>query len=104
MEHTVGVSGARHHDPARQLNERHTDQLLDIALTMAGHPDAVSAQATSVNDTGIGILIETTDGTKVTTHVPFGAPSSGARRRLGLRDLAARAADVRNTPAEEMSS
>jgi Domain of unknown function (DUF2470) len=105
VRHNDTHTGERRHDPVQQVNERHAQQLVDIARAFAGYPDAVSAHATSVDDAGVSLVIERADRTKVTTHVPFGASASGARRRLAFQALAADAADVlRNAPADGTSS
>ena len=105
MDRTDAPTRERRHDPVQQINERHAQELVEIARAFAGHPDAVSAYATSVDDAGVSLVIETADGTKVTTHIPFGAAASGARRRLAFRALAADAAEVlRNAPTDGTSS
>jgi len=105
MDHTDAHTGERRHGPVQQVNERHARELVDIARAFAGHPDAVSAHATSVDETGVSLVVETADGTNVTTHVPFGAPASRARRRLAFRALAADAAEVLgNAPVDGASS
>ncbi|MGQ0617565.1 MAG: DUF2470 domain-containing protein [Acidimicrobiia bacterium] len=95
--------GRLRHDPVQQLNARHAEQLLDIARALAGHPDAVSAHATSIDDVGIEMVVATATGT-TTVPVPFAVPASGPRRRLAFRDLAARAAALLDASPQRRSS
>lgn len=82
------------HDPVKRLNDQHAEQLLDVARAFGGLPDAVSARAVAVDDSGVSLVIEGADGTETTAHVDFDAPVSGARRRLAFRSLAERAAEL----------
>lgn len=86
--------GPRRHDPLRQLNDRHTGQVLAVARAFTGHGDAISARATSIDDDGVCLLVETAAGTAADARVDFDAPVSGARRRLAFQALARRAAEL----------
>ena len=85
-------AGARRHNPVQRLNEHHANELLDIARTFAGQPQAVAARATGLDDDGVDLAVETPTGV-TTARVEFQTRTSGARRRLAFRDLAARAAE-----------
>jgi Domain of unknown function (DUF2470) len=76
-----------------RLNDHHADQLLDVARTFGGEPDAVSARAMSLDDDGVDLVIETADSRQPTVRIQFAAAVSGARRRLVFRELAQQAAD-----------
>lgn len=84
----------RRHDPIQRLNDEHAGELLDVARAFTQHPDAVSAHATSIDDDGVDLVIETPDGQQTSAHVEFAAPTTGARRRLAFRALASRAAEL----------
>ena len=81
------------HDPVQRLNDQHADELVDVARAFGGEPKARSARATSIDDAGIDLVVETGDGRRTTTRVAFATPASGARRRLAFRDLAQQAAE-----------
>ncbi|GEM_PF-5120911 len=87
-------SSSRRHDPVQRLNDEHGEQLLDVARAFTGHPDAVSAHATLIDDYGIGLVIGTPDGTTTSARVEFAEQAAGARRRLAFRALALRAAEL----------
>lgn len=82
----------QHHDPVHRLNAHHADELLAVARAFGDHPDAVSARATSMDDSGIGMEIVRRNGSTAQARVPFPSPVSGARRRLAFRALADQAA------------
>ena len=82
----------QHHDPVQRLNAHHADQLLAVARALGGHPDAVAATATSIDDRGVDIEIVGHDGATAQARVPFPSRASGARRRLAFRALAKQAA------------
>ena len=87
------------HDPVKRLNDHHAEQLLDVARAFSGHPDAVSARATSIDDHGVSLVVETADGGEVAAQVEFGVPTRGARRRLAFQALALLAAEeIRRRP------
>ena len=69
--------GPRRHDPLRQLNDRHAGQVLAVARAFSGHRDAISARATSIDDDGISLVVESAEGTAA-ARVDFDAPVSGA--------------------------
>jgi len=83
----------RRHDPVQRLNDEHAEQLLDVARAFTGHPDAVAAHATFIDDHGVGLDIETPDGQDKSVHVAFAEQATGARRRLAFWALALRAAE-----------
>jgi hypothetical protein len=60
----------RDHDPLERLNEHHGDDLLAIARTFGGYPDAVSAQAEGMGVEGVDITVETAQG-QARAHVAF---------------------------------
>jgi Domain of unknown function (DUF2470) len=92
QQHDAGPARVRH-DPLQRLNEHHAAQLLDVARTLGGQSDALSAQATAIDDQGISLVVERPDGSR-TVHVNFAAVASGARRRLAFQDLARRAVEL----------
>lgn len=87
------------HDPVKRLNDHHAEQLLDVSRAFAGHLDAVSARATSIDDNGVSLVIKTADGGEAAAQVEFGVPTRGARRRLAFQTLALHAAEeIRRRP------
>jgi hypothetical protein len=98
-QHEPGAVRVRH-DPLQRLNERHAAQLLDVARTLGGQSDALSAHATAIDDEGISLVVETPDRFR-TVHVGFAAAASGARRRLAFQDLARRAVELLESRRQE---
>ena len=77
------------HDPVQRLNEHHADDLLALARTLGGHPDAASARAEHVGPTGVDLVVDSPHG-RSTTHIDFVEPAAGnSELRLAFRALAA---------------
>jgi len=86
------------HDPVERLNEHHADDLLAVARTLGGDPDATSARAEHIGPTGVDLVVDGPHG-RWRTHVDFVEPAAGNRElRLAVRALAAvaRATAARN--------
>lgn len=77
------------HDPVQRLNDHHGDDLLAVARTLGGHPDATSARAEHIGPAGVDLVIDSPLGWS-RTHVNFVEPADGNRElRLAFRALAA---------------
>lgn len=79
------------HDPVQRVNEKHGDELLTVARTLASHPEATSARAVRVDADGIDLAVSTPEGL-VEAHVDFLTPVSDPKRfRAAFRELTRRA-------------
>jgi hypothetical protein len=76
------------HDAVQRLNQHHTDDVLAVARTFGGHPEAAVAQVIGIDPTGLDIQVETPDG-QSTTHVALVDPA--ASPRIAFRELARQA-------------
>jgi putative heme iron utilization protein len=86
-------------DPLSHLNQRHGDELLVVARTLGGHPDAISAQAERVDPNGVDLTIEAPGG-PATARVAFTealADADPAQVRLAFVRLARRARQLAET-------
>jgi len=61
------------HDPVPRLNDYHVDDLVLVARTLGGHPDATAARAEGVDRRGIDLTVDTPRGT-ATVRVAFREP------------------------------
>ncbi len=80
----------RDHDPVQRLNDLHAGDLLAIARTFGGHPDATSARAERVHDEGIDLAVDEPGG-PTTTRVPFVRDVGQRGPRRAFLDLSRRA-------------
>jgi len=79
------------HDPVQRVNAKHADELLAVARSLGGHPEATSARATRIDSAGIDLLLTTPSG-PAETRVTFTEPISDPKRmRAAFRDLTRRA-------------
>ncbi|MEO7555847.1 MAG: DUF2470 domain-containing protein [Acidimicrobiales bacterium] len=81
------------HDPRTRLNDHHPDELLAVARTFGGHPDAVAARAERVDGGGIDLAIDTPTG-PVSARVAFVTVATEAKPpsiRMAFRALAQQA-------------
>ena len=83
------------HDAVSQLNQRHRSQLLAIARSFGGIPNATDATAVNIDDDGIELDICTTNG-RSCRHIPFTGRPDTRSRRLAFRQLARQAARQNN--------
>lgn len=101
-----GASSARRrgrHDPLQRLNDHHRDDLLLVARTAGGQPEATAARAERITVDGIDLTVDTPNG-EVAVRVAFAKPVTGetpASTRTAFRTLArqARAAATDNQPS-----
>jgi len=92
------------HDPVQRVNEKHAEELLAVALSLGGHPEATSARAERIDSTGIDLVLETPSGS-VGTRISFLEPVSDPRRmRRAFRDLTKRAQAAAGDPVPPASS
>lgn len=61
------------HDPVRHVNDNHADDLLVLAQTFGGHPEATSARAEHIDGEGIDVVVATPGGA-VAARVTFTEP------------------------------
>ena len=81
----------RRHDPVQRVNEKHAAELLDVARTLGGRPDATSARAEQVDRFGIDLVLMTPAG-PAEARVDFAEPVSDTKwMRAAFRDLTRRA-------------
>ncbi len=79
------------HDPVRRVNEKHGDELLNLARVLGGHPEATSARADRIDRLGIDLVL-TTPGGPVDARIDFIEPVSDPKwMRTAFRDLTRRA-------------
>jgi len=79
------------HDPVQRVNEKHGEELLAVARSLGGHPEATSARAERIDSDGIDLVLGTPSGA-VETRVRFLEPVSDPRRmRRAFKDLTRRA-------------
>jgi hypothetical protein len=79
------------HDPVERLNRHHADDVLAVARTFGGRPDATAARVVALDATGLELAIEAPSGT-TTVRVAFDPTAAGGTSpRLRFRALAGRA-------------
>lgn len=79
------------HDPVQRVNDMHADELLDVARSLGGHPEATSARAERIDRDGMDLVLATPGG-PVEARVGFSEPVSDPKRmRAAFRDLTRRA-------------
>lgn len=84
------VSHGRH-DPVQRVNDKHADELLGLARSLGGHPEATSARAERIDRYGIDLVLSTPGG-PVEARVAFTEPVSDPKwMRAAFRDLTRRA-------------
>jgi len=80
-----------HHDPVQRVNDKHADELLVMARTLGGHPEATSAKAERIDADGLDLVLTTPEGS-VETRIGFGEPVPDPKRmRAAFKDLSKRA-------------
>lgn len=82
------------HDPVTRLNDHHADQVLAVARTFGGHPDAIAARVVAIDDDGVCIEVDDPSGAveldvRFRDAVPELALSTSMR--LAFRELARQA-------------
>ena len=83
--------GHRRHDPVQRVNDKHGDELLAVARSLGGHPEATSARAEGIDRDGIDLVLATPHG-PVEARVGFSQPVSDPKwMRAAFRDLTRRA-------------
>ncbi len=81
----------RQHDAVERLNDKHSAELLAVARSLGGHPEATSARADRVDPLGIDLLLVTPTG-RITARVLFTEPVTDPRwMRAAFVDLVGRA-------------
>jgi len=79
------------HDPVERVNAKHADELLIVARSLCGHPEATSARAERIDGGGIDLVVTTPAGS-VPSRIDFNEPVSDPRwMRAAFKDLAQRA-------------
>ena len=79
------------HDPVQRINDKHGEELLGVARSLGGRPDATSARAARIDPSGIDLEIITPGGPAV-VRVDFTEPVSDPRwMRAAFRDLTRKA-------------
>ncbi len=82
------------HDPVQRVNDKHGDELLAVARSLGGHPEATSARAESIDGDGIDVVLTTPTGS-VEARLSFLEPVLDPRRmRAAFKDLTRRAAEL----------
>jgi hypothetical protein len=74
----------------QRLNDLHADDLLAIARTFGGHPDATSARAERVDDDGMDLALDEPGG-PATARVAFVRAVGQRGPRRAFLDLSRRA-------------
>lgn len=83
--------GHGRHDPVQRVNDKHAEELLAMARSLGGHPEATSARAERVDRFGIDLMVSTPGG-PVETRIDFAEPVSDPKwMRAAFRDLTRRA-------------
>lgn len=86
------------HDPVQRLNRHHADDVLAVARTFGGHPDASAARVVAITSAGLALVVDAPAGT-AEAHIAFGMAmpdlGSALSPRLAFRELARRAHDTR---------
>lgn len=93
-------------DPVERLNDHHADDLLIIARTLGGHPDALSARAQRVDHSGIDLIVDSPRGqaaTRVAFSEPLAATDDMGKVRVAFVRLARRARTIAEADPEESS-
>jgi len=79
------------HDPVQRVNDKHAQELLDVARLLGGHPEATSARAERIDRHGIDLVVGTPSG-PVESRIDFTEPVSDPKRmRAAFRELTRRA-------------
>lgn len=83
--------GHGRHDPVQRVNDKHAEELLGVARSLGGHPEATSARAERIDRFGIDLVLTTPSG-PVETRIEFTEPVSDPKwMRAAFRDLTRRA-------------
>ena len=86
------------HDPVQRLNRHHADDVLAVAQTFAGHPDANAARVVAITPAGLALVVDRPAGPEE-AHIDFAVAmpdlGSAPSPRLAFRELARRAHDTR---------
>lgn len=79
------------HDPVQRVNDKHAQELLAVARSLGGHPEATSARAERIDGDGIDLLLATPGG-PIEARIGFAERVSDPRRmRAAFRELTRRA-------------
>lgn len=85
------MSHGPNHDPVQRVNDKHAEELLDVARSLGGHPEANAARAERIDRNGIDLLLTTPSG-PVESRIDFSEPVTDPKRmRAAFRDLTRRA-------------
>jgi hypothetical protein len=101
----AGTSRRPRHDPAQRLNDDHTDDLVLLARTLAGHPDATAARAERVDRHGIELTVDM-PGAVATVRVAFREPvtdDTPSAVRVAFRRLVRQARAPLSSDAHEFA-
>jgi len=92
------------HDPVQRVNDKHADELLTVARSLGGHPEATSARAQRIDGSGIDLVLATPSG-PLEARISFAEPVSDPKRmRAAFRDLTRRANSAFTADGNESSA
>jgi len=79
------------HDPVQRVNAKHAEDLVIMARSLGGHPEATAARAERIDRFGIDLVLATPGGT-VEARIDFIKPVSDPKwMRAAFKDLTKRA-------------
>lgn len=79
------------HDPVQRVNDKHREELLVVARTLGGHPEATAARAERIDNRGIDLVLVTPGG-PIEIRINFTEPVTDPKwMRAAFRDLTRRA-------------
>ena len=90
----------RPHDPVQRVNDKHAGELLALARSIGGRPDATAARAERIDSGGIDMVL-TTPGGDVGARIPFVEPVSDPRRMRAAFRVLTRQAHARADDEDE---
>lgn len=89
------------HDPVQRVNDKHAQELLDVARVLGGHPEATSARAERIDLHGIDLVLITPSG-PVESRIDFIEPVADPKSlRAAFRELTRRTQAILAAGADE---